>query len=389
MNKLMNKQIAIKDILPNPFRNIEHYKINEKKVEHLIKSFETTGVWPVIIGRQTSNGKIELAFGHHRKEAARQLYGDDHEIEVIVAKLDDEQMLKYMANENQHEFATSFATEMETTQAVVKAFADDKIKLDKPEAGSLKNRYAPKFSISQPAKSDSDHAYTAVTVGKFLGWLQPNKAPQRRIYTSIAALELIEEGYLKLSQLEDQTVESCRRIIQETTHTRDERIRQFEEAKDYADRIETDYQKVKGTPQEKELSYQHKQSKRDLELAEKKLKTEPAAAAERVTAYERNRKKKEKEAKDVARAGLPAKELPTLNQAAEKLRRKIEHVLTSHDELGKMLKEIIEFRKDIDIQTMRFLALALGRLCKRSERCVIALGLEDKQLERVKAPLLQ
>jgi hypothetical protein len=387
----MNQQVAIKDLLPNPFRNMEHYKINEKKVEQLIKSFETTGIWPVIIGRKTNNGKVELAFGHHRKEAARQFYNNDvsQKIEIIISDLSDEEMLKMMANENQQDFATSFVTEMETVQAVVQAFADGKIQLEPPlrEATSAWRRCAPSFILlKQDMNANCIHVYSPLSIAKFLGWTQKRRSDlqaQRRVKEAIRALELIEQGYLQLSHIEEQGVESCFRIIRATVDARNELQKELEAAQEYADRMEADFQKVKGTPQEDDaISYQHKQSKRDLQRAEEALRTQPAAVAERVAAYERADKRKDKEAQDAARAGIPVKdELPSLNDATEKLRRGIENVLTSHDKLGKMFKEIMEFREEIDPQALRFLALALGRLCKRSERYVVQLGFKREQIK--------
>jgi ParB-like chromosome segregation protein Spo0J len=385
----MNKQIAIKDLLPNPFRNMEHYKIRDEKVKSLIQSFETTGIWSVIIGRQAHDGKVELAFGHHRKAAAEKLYGQDHKLEIIVMDLSDEEMLKYMANENQHDFATSFLTEMETVEAVVKALAAGRIKLEPrtPPARRSDERYAPSFvqaSDDDDAHNDSI-AYTPLTLAKFLGWTYSSGGKVRavpKVFLALQALELVEQKHLKIQHLEDLGYYACHRILDQVRAERDERIKELAAAKEYADRIDADFQKVKGTSKENELSYRHEQSKRDLEKAESDLATEPAAVAERVVAYERNKKRKDKEAKDVARAGLPKKkELPSINNAAETLRRNIENVLTSRDQLGKRLKEISEFKHEIDPQTLRFLALALGRLCKRSERCVIALGFKRERIK--------
>jgi ParB-like nuclease domain len=384
-------KIKIKDVLPNPFRNVEHYKINRKKVEQLIKSFETTSVWPVLIARKAStNGSVELAFGHHRKVAIEERYGKNHEIEVIIQPLNDEQMLKYMANENQTDFASSFVTDVETVDAVVKAFGAGKITLNKAQASgrsgisTFRFRYAPLFGFDLPIeKTNTEKAYTAQTVAEFLGWVKGTKQAQNRVCLALTALELIEEGYLKLSQLNDQnSTEACYRIIRETEQTRDDKREQLKNAQEYADQIEADYQKVKGTPQEKELSYQHKQSKRDLDLAKKKLKTEPAAAAERVAAHERNKKRKDREAKEAAREGVPLSEenLPSVEEAAVTTARMIENTLTSHDEIGRRLKELVKYRDKISPATMQYLVLVLGGVFKRSERWAKQLASGNKRL---------
>jgi ParB-like chromosome segregation protein Spo0J len=84
------EKVAIKDLLPNPFRNMEHYRIPEVKVEALIRSFNTTGFWPNVIVRKTSDGKFEKAFGHARTAAGERLYGKNHKIDVVVMDLTDE-----------------------------------------------------------------------------------------------------------------------------------------------------------------------------------------------------------------------------------------------------------------------------------------------------------
>ena len=95
------------------------YRINEEKVEELIASFKSTHFWPNIVGRKTANGKVEIAYGHHRKKAGEKHYGKDHKIEVIIEDLDDATMIKMMAAENGDFWKTDFITEMENVATVV------------------------------------------------------------------------------------------------------------------------------------------------------------------------------------------------------------------------------------------------------------------------------
>jgi ParB-like chromosome segregation protein Spo0J len=62
-------QIAVKDLLPNPFRHLERYPINQEKVEMLARSIKDTSFWDNIVARKATNGsvgKFEIAYGHHR-----------------------------------------------------------------------------------------------------------------------------------------------------------------------------------------------------------------------------------------------------------------------------------------------------------------------------------
>jgi hypothetical protein len=363
---------------------METYIINRRKIEQLIRSFETTSVWPVLIARKV-NGSVELAFGHHRKAAIEERYGGNFEIDVILQNLSDEDMLKYMASENQHDFATPFITEMETVHAVVLAFAAGKIKLEEPAAKGAPVRIAPSFipvSRKSPSFLNSPQfAYNAKTVAVFLGWIDSEGNADDKVNAAINALQLRDENILSLPQLEDLPVDSCRRIIRAGCSVRDNLADALQKAEEYAERIEADYQKVKGTPQEKKIAYLHNLSQNEAKAATEKLKSEPPAAVARAVEWERNRKRQDREIEEVARVPLIKPNLPDLNTATETLRRKIEHVLTSHDELGKRLAEVTEFKDQVDFQVLRFLALALGRLCRRSEKAVRALGMTKRQLD--------
>jgi len=95
----MIKEIAIENLLPNPFRKIENYPIVRQVVEELKKSMEETGVWVGIVARKAElNGKYEIAFGHHRLAAMKEL--DVKEAPVDVQKIDDLRMVQQMAFEN-------------------------------------------------------------------------------------------------------------------------------------------------------------------------------------------------------------------------------------------------------------------------------------------------
>ena len=102
-------KVKIQYLLPNPFRNVEEYPINKDKVEQLKISIKETGFWENILCRKkeryhADNKYYEIAYGHHRLEALRQLYNDDKEIDVVVQDLTDEMMLRIMANENDERY---------------------------------------------------------------------------------------------------------------------------------------------------------------------------------------------------------------------------------------------------------------------------------------------
>lgn len=191
-------KIKLSDISPNPFRHIERYPIREDKIEALRESIRTTEFWDNVVARVTDGG-AEIAYGHHRLEALRREYGPDHEIDLIVRELDDELMLKIMANENMEQWGNVAAIEHETLRSVVQAYAEGKIQLSPPASKGRESyrRNAPSF-VQGDVAADREHMpYTAQTVADFLGWTEsPGGKAQRRVNDGLSALELIESGAL-------------------------------------------------------------------------------------------------------------------------------------------------------------------------------------------------
>ncbi len=95
--------VKIKDIVKNPFRDYTIYKIQEDKIAKLIESINETDFWETVIGRPFGE-KIQLAFGHHRVEAAKRVYGEEGTIPLVVKDISDDMMKKMMARENKEEW---------------------------------------------------------------------------------------------------------------------------------------------------------------------------------------------------------------------------------------------------------------------------------------------
>lgn len=175
----------IGDVRPNPFRDIGNYPLLPDKIDALRASFRNTSVWPTIVARMT-DGRPEIAFGHHRLEAARQEFGDDGRIPLNIADLNDESMLKMMANENMAEYQTDASVQMETVRQVVLAYADGRIGLS-PPVGPQYLRYAPFFGM---LSTFSTSPYNPSTISDFLGW--DNEGG--RVRDALGMLEEIERG---------------------------------------------------------------------------------------------------------------------------------------------------------------------------------------------------
>ena len=116
------KTVGVELIDANPWRGLDTYPWIEKKLESLQKSIEQVGMWEGIIVRQ--NGKrYELAFGHHRLEAAKRT--GLTAIDVIVRDLTDQQMLEFMGRENGEDYSTEFLIMLNSWEGAVQFMEKD------------------------------------------------------------------------------------------------------------------------------------------------------------------------------------------------------------------------------------------------------------------------
>jgi hypothetical protein len=192
-------RFKLRDIEPNPFRDMARYVIDRQKVQALKASMDQTTFWDNIVARKVK-GKAQIAYGHHRLIALKEKYDLDYEVNLIIRDLSDTEMIRVMANENMEEWSSSPAVEQETVRAVVLAYAEGKIELDNPDKAERQRpdrvRYAPYFTpgSSHPA---CELPYTPETIANFLGWVlkgdDEKTRPKTCVHTALTALQAEEE----------------------------------------------------------------------------------------------------------------------------------------------------------------------------------------------------
>ena len=146
-------KVKVKDVSPNPYRNIEHYPLNKDKIIALTQSIEKTGFWDNLVAREV-NGKIEIAYGHHRIEALRlaEGFGYDFEFELPIKEIDNGTMIQIMANENMQEWSHSIGV------------IDETVKVAK--------EYLRLISGKQPSSKQNHKDYISSNdISDFLGWI--------------------------------------------------------------------------------------------------------------------------------------------------------------------------------------------------------------------------
>jgi len=91
-------KVELASIKPNPFRDFTIDPIDENHVTELRESVKEFSLLPGLTGRELDDGTIELAFGHHRLNAAiaeKVKVGDIH-----LDDFTDEEMVRLYAMEN-------------------------------------------------------------------------------------------------------------------------------------------------------------------------------------------------------------------------------------------------------------------------------------------------
>lgn len=181
------RMVPLSSIDPNPMRALAEYPFNEKKIEALMRSIRDVGLWEGVIARQDGN-RYATAFGHHRVEAARRLYGDDAQILIIVRNLSDEEMIQFMGRENLEDYNADFLVMLESWEAADKFLSGQRRTLAEP-----------------------------IDIASLLGWLDlhivrgsPQLDDTARACSQTS--KLIKGGYLACADLKDLTVRQVREL---------------------------------------------------------------------------------------------------------------------------------------------------------------------------------
>jgi hypothetical protein len=112
-----NTNIPVEKIKQNPWRNLELYPINKEQVTRLVQSVNQHGFLGGVKARAI-NGHYELACGHHRIEAVREI--GLKEVIIVVEDMSDDTMIKLMCDENATQSGAIAAAIMNEVSAATK-----------------------------------------------------------------------------------------------------------------------------------------------------------------------------------------------------------------------------------------------------------------------------
>jgi len=174
-------RVELSKILPNPYRNLPEYPIDPAKIERLKASIEKTGFWDNVVGRKRKDGKVEIAYGHHRMEALRNVRPKIQDVGIIIRDLDDGTMIQIMAAENDEVYSLGPGVINETVKA-----ARDYL------------RAHPEVVRPGPHTRKDDRHGEALGICAFLSW------PQGRVEEALAQLAMfekpVEKGTVKIEK---------------------------------------------------------------------------------------------------------------------------------------------------------------------------------------------
>lgn len=165
-------KIKVADLEPNPYRKMKEYPIDREKVEALKNSIKEKTFWDNILVRPhpTKKGKYQLAYGHHRWIALKELGIKETGPDVPVRDFDDALMLQSMAEENL-DWSTNPAVILQTIRAT-KEYLDNilKISTDWQEFNRSCKNTRPIFESEPEFRSVKGKNGVGIrTIRKFLG----------------------------------------------------------------------------------------------------------------------------------------------------------------------------------------------------------------------------
>lgn len=281
--------IALQKLDDSPFRDFKLYPIDEKQVSALTASMRDLGAWGGVIARPhpTKPDRYQIAAGHHRVRAARQVRGLSV-IECTVDLFDDDKMIRILAAENATQKGKNTGAMLDSVAAAMRRMA------------YLLLNAGPTLSTiveSMPSVFESAHAAETarrmLLSGKGLGepairaYLGTDVAPSRReIEESVATLK--QTGTLKRILGEVQE-----RIEEENA----ERERDEAKQRRVAEKAEREAEEARATAEKAEARAKEAHEKAaEIRAAKEREKAERAQSEARKISKEMDARRDSREA---------------------------------------------------------------------------------------------
>jgi ParB-like nuclease domain len=209
MMKLQN--VPLDQIIANPWRDMALHPIDPDHVVDLRKSIRDHGFFSTIKGRR-ANGKVEIACGHSRVEAARKAKLES--VPIFIDDLDDDAMLRLMTDENATQAGAGPGAVMNEVAAVTRRLVAGLLERNGGAtivAPAIKQAFDNTPAIEQAIRrlrngADAHIALGERTISRYLGQGDPDQSHRgaRQVREAISALkqsgrydEIVDEALSK------------------------------------------------------------------------------------------------------------------------------------------------------------------------------------------------
>jgi ParB family chromosome partitioning protein len=185
--------VGLDQIKPNPWRDFGLFPIDQDHVEGLKQSIGRHDFFGGIKARER-DGFFEIAFGHHRVEAAR-LAGLTS-IEILVGDISDDDMLNLMVTENGQQRGSSPGAMMNEVAAVTRRLIEGLLKtgtiIPVSVAGAFESKAAIEMARGKLRNDSNTHLLLGHNVIRaYLGQGNKDRSPrsERQVREAISALK--------------------------------------------------------------------------------------------------------------------------------------------------------------------------------------------------------
>jgi len=330
-------KVQVSDIVANPFRDIVKNKPVESKVDELKESISSTGLWKGIRARKV-NGKVEIAFGHHRLKALQELGWD--QVDLDIEDLSDSDMLQLLSRENSPSYTCRSEEDVDIVRKAVQGYADGKIELPgEVDKKTSKNqlRYAPGFTMGVCALGGNTHPYTITMLKEFLGWGKP------RVRHALDTLELQDEGVLQDNTLIGLDSEQEVAILKETKKSVTPYKKESKTLMKAGNII--DAEALEGAGQS-EAQYVANTLVAELKSTELHTHQIPTRAGQLRSLFQTKKKS-----------------LPDINNECTRIAKTIENFLDLEEKRNEKLQQILNYKEHLSEKSRVDLLSALGTIC--------------------------
>jgi hypothetical protein len=378
MNQRMEK-VAISQLRPNPFRELDDYPIDREKVDKLKESISQTGFWGTIVARKKGSS-FEIAFGHHRQVALVELQqegiiGKSEKVDIIVRDLTNEQMIQLMARENLEEWGTNAYIEAQTVESTIRAYGAGEIVLPKVAKDT------PQKHVRNVPPKSAERPYTMASVAQFLGWTKAEGEPNHACKVAFEMLDAFELGIVSRKELRGVKRDVAREIISKAMALHREQERIASERRKMAKEAEQRAADEEDARKAKALQKAAQELERQAEVAEasaKDVAKDFAKEAVRQTKAGNWAQRDIREAGDQAKDELRTKreqQFKTARQLYDQLRHEVCDMLNDKaDDRFASLKKLLRMDCGLELKDVRQLREEVLALQSRAAEFAKELG---------------